>query len=115
MKTFLETTLETLSFNPDKRSMIFEEEQIEHMTDEEVKAQELMYNNFCKYLEENSEIDLNNLDEGLFGGLVGLAAGPALGKIICKILSIEKGILYDLFTSRLFGAAAGSAIGNKFS
>lgn len=74
-----------------------------------------------KIFESEYEGDLTKIDEGFFGRLVGGAAGflagPMLGKVIAKALGIEKGVLYDMFTSRLVGAALGSAIakamGNK--
>lgn len=51
-----------------------------------------------------------NLYEGVFGGIVGFLAGPSVGKIVARALGLEKGILYDLITSRLVSAAIGSAI-----
>lgn len=58
--------------------------------------------------------DIKNLDEGFFGKLVGGAAGfltgPMVGRVIAKALGIEKGILYDMLTSRLVGASLGVAI-----
>ena len=58
------------------------------------------------------------IDEGLFGaifgGLSGAIAGPAIGKAICKAMSIdERGMLGNLFTSRLFLTALGGYIGWK--
>lgn len=50
------------------------------------------------------------LYEGVFGGIVGFLAGPSVGKIVARALGLEKGILYDLITSRLVSAAIGSAI-----
>lgn len=51
-----------------------------------------------------------NLYEGVFGGIVGFLAGPSVGKIVARALGLEKGILYDLITSRLVSAAIGNAI-----
>jgi hypothetical protein len=51
-----------------------------------------------------------SLNEGLFGGALGFLIGPSIGKVIARALGIEKGILYDMFTSRLVSAALGSAI-----
>lgn len=63
-------------------------------------------------LKENKEID-----EGLFGsiigGLTGATIGPALGKAICKALGINSGLLYNLFTSRVFTTMVATYIGNK--
>lgn len=55
------------------------------------------------------------MDEGFFGkilgGVTGFLVGPTLGKVIAKALGIEKGVLFDMFTSRLVSTALGSAIG----
>jgi uncharacterized membrane protein YeaQ/YmgE (transglycosylase-associated protein family) len=57
------------------------------------------------------------LDEGiitsLVGGLTGATIGPSIGKAICKALGIERGLLYDLFTSRIFTTAVAAYIGFK--
>lgn len=61
-----------------------------------------------------NESDLNNLDEGIISnilsGIGGFIIGPAIGKVIANALGIEKGILYDMLTSRLVSAALGSAV-----
>lgn len=57
------------------------------------------------------------VDEGvigsLIGGLTGATIGPSIGKAICKALGIERGLLYDLLTSRVFTTAVASYIGYK--
>ncbi len=57
---------------------------------------------------------IHELDEGILGsilgGLTGFVVGPAIGKVIANSLGIDKGIIYDMLTSRLVGAALGSAI-----
>ena len=62
-------------------------------------------------------IKKGEVDEGiigsLIGGLTGVTIGPSIGKAICKALGIEKGLLYDLFTSRIFTTAVASYIGYK--
>lgn len=54
------------------------------------------------------------INEGLFGkivgGLAGFLAGPSIGKVVARALGIEKGVLYDMLTSRLVGTALGVAI-----
>jgi len=59
-------------------------------------------------------IDLKDIDEGIFssllGGISGAALGPKLGRAIAKALGVNKGIFYDMLTSRLVGAAIGSTI-----
>lgn len=63
--------------------------------------------------------DISKIDEGFFGKLVGGAAGflagPMIGRVIAKALGIEKGILYDMFTSRLVSTALGVAISKAWS
>jgi uncharacterized membrane protein YeaQ/YmgE (transglycosylase-associated protein family) len=62
-------------------------------------------------------IKKGEIDEGvigsLIGGLTGVTIGPSIGKAICKALGIEKGLLYDLFTSRIFTTAVAAYIGYK--
>ena len=57
---------------------------------------------------------ISELDEGLLGsilgGLTGFIVGPAIGRVIANSLGIDKGIIYDMLTSRLVSAALGSAI-----
>lgn len=58
-----------------------------------------------------------NIDEGLFGtvlgGLTGVTVGPAIGRAICNALGITSGMLYNLFTSRAFTTAVAAYIGYK--
>ena len=62
-------------------------------------------------------IKKGEIDEGvigsLIGGLTGATIGPSIGKAICKALGIEKGLLYDLLTSRSITTAVASYIGYK--
>lgn len=57
------------------------------------------------------------VDEGLFGtivgGLTGVTIGPAIGKAICNALGITSGLLYNLFNSRAFTTAVAAYIGYK--
>lgn len=70
---------------------------------------------YAKMFEEEHGNDLTQLDEAFFGkilgGVAGFLVGPTLGKIIANALGVEKGVLYDMFTSRLVSTALGSAIG----
>ena len=67
-----------------------------------------------KILIEFGDKKINELDEGILGkivgGLTGFVVGPAIGRVIANSLGIEKGIIYDMLTSRLVSAAIGSAI-----
>ena len=63
-------------------------------------------------------IDVDKMDEGilgtLIGGVAGFFIGPKIGRIIARALGIEKGILFDMFNSKLVGAALGAAIVKSF-
>ena len=61
---------------------------------------------------KNGEID-EGVIGSLIGGLTGATIGPSIGKAICKALGIERGLLYDLFTSRIFTTAVSAYIGYK--
>lgn len=67
------------------------------------------------YTMEQLEQELTN--EGfigsILGGLTGFALGQSVGKIVANALGVEKGVLYDLFTSRLVGAAIGYHLGKR--
>jgi hypothetical protein len=67
------------------------------------------------YTLEQLEHELTN--EGfigsILGGLTGFALGQSVGKIVANALGVEKGMLYDLFTSRLVGAAIGYHLGKR--
>lgn len=67
------------------------------------------------YTLEQLEQELTN--EGfigsILGGLTGFALGQSVGKIVANALGVEKGVLYDLFTSRLVGAAIGYHLGKR--
>lgn len=70
---------------------------------------------YVKMFESEHGNDLTQLDEAFFGkvlgGVAGFLVGPTLGKIIANALGVEKGVLFDMFTSRLVTTALGSAIG----
>jgi hypothetical protein len=67
------------------------------------------------YTLEQLEQELTN--EGfigsILGGLTGFALGQSVGKIVANALGVEKGLLFDLFTSRLVGAAIGFHLGKR--
>lgn len=69
---------------------------------------------YVKIFESEHGNDLSKLDEAFFGkllgGVAGFLVGPTIGRIIANALGIDKGILYDMFTSRLVSTALGSAI-----
>jgi hypothetical protein len=85
-----------------------------HLNEEQLEEAERVYNEIKAHIDENG---IQSIDEGLLGailgGAAGLIAGPALGKIIANALGIEKGVLYDLLTSRLVTTAIGAALGKR--
>ncbi len=50
----------------------------------------------------------------LVGGIGGFLIGPTVGKVIAHALGVHKGVLYDMFTSRVVSAALGVALAKKF-
>ena len=63
-------------------------------------------------------IDVDNMDEGLLGtlvgGLTGFFIGPSVGRLIARALGVTKGVLFDMFNSKLVGTALGVAIMKTF-
>ena len=108
MKTFKEFK------NP--TTPIFESYEVDTLSESEVLEAERVYRELAAYIKENG---INNLDEGvlgkIIGGLTGFIIGPAVGKIVANALGIEKGILYDMFTSRLVSAALGSTLAKNLA
>lgn len=98
---------------------IFEGHEIEGWTETEIIKGEKIYRELDRILENEGINGLNDIDEGVFSkiisGVGGFVVGPAVGKIIAKALGVKKGILYDMFSSRLVGAALGAAISKEFS
>lgn len=80
------------------------------------ESQERMINEAAEIIAEKIK-NGEEVDEGLLGsvvgGLTGVTIGPAIGRAICKALGITGGMLYDLFTSRLFTTAVSAYIGYK--
>lgn len=92
-------------------SKIFEAEEIQDKTPDQIQAGEKLYNEILEKLNDDS-----NIDEGFWGSVLGAGAGalagPAVGRAMCKALGIdEKGHLGKLLTSRLVTAAIGAALG----
>ena len=93
---------------------IFESHEVEDWTETEILEGERIYTEMMAIYENEGVEGFENLEEGLLGSIIGGAAGfiigPSIGKVIAKALGVQKGILYDMFTSRLVGAALGTAI-----
>ena len=100
------------TFNEAKNVQLLEESvDLTFLTESEKSEAERIY----KELKEAVEIHgIEGIDEGIIASIIGGAAGfiigPTIGKIIANALGVEKGILYDMFTSRLVSTALGAAI-----
>jgi len=72
------------------------------------------YTDLSEIMAQYGDTKLKDIDEGIIskvlGGITGFVIGPSIGKVIANALGIQKGIIYDMLTSRLVGAALGSAI-----
>jgi hypothetical protein len=84
---------------------------LQYLTESELAEAERIY----KEIQEAVEIHgINGLDEGILGSIIGGAAGflvgPTIGKIVANALGIDRGILYDMLTSRLVSTALGASI-----
>lgn len=66
----------------------------------------------AQMLREGKEIDEGFLG-ALIGGLAGISAGAAIMKAVCKAIGVEKGLLYNLLTSKVICGVAGAAIGDS--
>jgi hypothetical protein len=91
--------------------IVYEGMDVSHLTPDELNESIQIYHKLNEIVETGGieELELK-IREGILGGIAGFLAGPAIGKVIANALGIERGILYDMFTSRLVGAALGSAI-----
>jgi len=107
MKDFLDIRIEEQAFIYETSEKLYEA--FKENPDLLIEMKEEIYQ-----LLEDAGINTDELNEGivgkLVGGIAGFAFGPKFGRIIAKALGIEKGILYDMFNSRLVGAALGSAV-----
>ena len=78
------------------------------------ESENAQVNEFVDLFESECDNDINLLDEGflgkIVGGVAGFLVGPTIGRIVANALGIDRGILYDMFTSRLVSTALGAAI-----
>lgn len=85
--------------------------------------QEHIINKRAQLIESKSDelskmiIEGQDINEGIFstllGGLAGVTIGATVMKAVCKALGLEKGMIYDLLTSKLVCGIAGAAIANN--
>jgi uncharacterized protein YcfJ len=100
-----------LDIKNQKRSMIFESEQIQDLTQSQINEAEKAYYDILEKIKNGEDLDEGFLG-ALIGGGIGAVAGPAIGKAICAALGIsETGVLGKLLTSRLVTTSIGIALG----
>ena len=93
---------------------VFENIDVSFLTESELQEATLIYAKLNESFANGGIKEVEKeLQEGILGASAGFVAGPAIGKIVANALGIEKGILYDMLTSRLVSAALGNAIQNK--
>lgn len=93
---------------------IYEGLDVSYLTESELNESIAVYHQLNEMVKEGGIENLEKeLAEGLLGSIAGFIMGPAIGKVIANALGIEKGILFDMLTSRLVSAALGSAIQNN--
>jgi hypothetical protein len=109
MKSFEEIIKESKDQLPQTLNeyIVLKDGEFEYLTESErTELQEV--------LKEFGDKKISELDEGIlgkiFGGVAGFLVGPSVGKVIANALGIDKGIFYDMLTSRLVGAALGAAL-----
>jgi hypothetical protein len=96
--------------NPPK----IEKLEVYELDEEQLKEAEILEKKLYTIIEKDGIAGLEKaINEGFFGTALGFLIGPSIGKVIAKALGVEKGILYDMFTSRLVSAALGNAIQNN--
>lgn len=66
----------------------------------------------AQMIHEGQEIN-EGFFSSLLGGLAGVTIGATVMKAVCKALGLEKGMIYDLLTSKLVCGIAGAAIANN--
>ena len=122
MKTFEQYIVEG-ELTVGEMAMLTESLQTEWTMALEEKVDKALEDFAKQYMNEDGTYNIEDFDHAVtnegffgsvFGGLAGFALGKTVGKMIAKVLGIApKGVMYDLLTSRLVGAALGVALGKK--
>ncbi len=84
----------------------------EHILEQREQLIESKSDELAKMILEGQEIN-EGLFSTLLGGLAGVTIGATVMKAVCKALGLEKGMIYDLLTSKLVCGIAGAAIANN--
>lgn len=106
------------------KGLSYDENIFTNITEEELP--DLMFEAFKEYDSVN-ESEKNILDcihdyansqevdegilAGVIGGLAGVAVGPKIGEALCSALNVQKGVFYDLLTSRIVTGAICAKLG----
>jgi hypothetical protein len=92
-------------------SKIFESSEVIGLTPEQIQEGEKAYYQILDKLQKGEDID-EGLLTGIIGGAAGFLLGPAVGKVLCKVLGInEDGVLGKMLTSKLVTTAIGVSLG----
>lgn len=84
----------------------------EHILEQREQLIESKSDELAQMILEGQEIN-EGLFSTLLGGLAGVTIGATVMKAVCKALGLEKGMIYDLLTSKLVCGIAGAAIANN--
>lgn len=84
----------------------------EHILEQREQLIESKSDELSQMILEGQEIN-EGLFSTLLGGLAGVTIGATVMKAVCKALGLEKGMIYDLLTSKLVCGIAGAAIANN--
>lgn len=100
------------------KDKIFESVDTSKVSRDELEQSKKLYTYLLESIDEAIDNDKtldDVVDEGVLSGLVGAAAGsligPAIMKAVCSALGVERGVLYDLMTSKLILGSVGATLG----
>lgn len=83
-----------------------------HISEQREMLIESKSDELAQMITEGQEIN-EGFFSSLLGGLAGLTIGATVMKAVCKAIGLEKGMIYDLLTSKLVCGIAGAAIANN--
>lgn len=83
-----------------------------HISEQREMLIESKSDELAKMITEGQEIN-EGFFSSLLGGLAGVTIGATVMKAVCKAIGLEKGMIYDLLTSKLVCGIAGAAIANN--
>lgn len=84
----------------------------EHILEQREQLIESKSDELAQMIHEGQEIN-EGFFSSLLGGLAGVTIGATVMKAVCKAIGLEKGMIYDLLTSKLVCGIAGAAIANN--